>query len=129
MGTDIQGWVEVPKFDYWRGVIKIDGLMYRNYLMFEFLFGVRNRSFPSPIAERRGIPRDHSSEVRKDESFLEDARDHSCILWEELKAIQWADVPRVEVTYDWRLLFRMMEMLAQEEHIGPAKIRLLVAFF
>jgi hypothetical protein len=128
MGTDIQGWVEIPKFDIWRGVIKIDGLLYRNYSMFEFLFGVRNRSFPHPIAEKRGLPSDLSWEVREDRLFLEAAHSHSWLTWEELMVMQWQQVPGVEVSSDWQLLFTLMNTLAQEEHIGLKKIRLIVGF-
>lgn len=128
MGTDIQGWVEIPKFDIWRGVIKVDGLLYRNYSMFEFLFGVRNRSFPNPIAEKRGLPSDLSWEVREDHLFLEVAHSHSWITWEELSTIRWEQVSDVKLSSDWQLLFTIMTTLAEQEHIGRTKIRLIVGF-
>ena len=129
MGTDICGWVEVPKFEIWRGVIQINGLLYRNYRMFEFLFGVRNHSFPNPIAERRGLPTDLSWQAKQDTLLIEDARDQSWIMWEELKSIQWEMVQDLELSYDWRLLFTLMNTLAEQDYIGPEKIRLIVGFW
>ncbi|MDX1992550.1 MAG: hypothetical protein SF029_09175 [bacterium] len=129
MGTDISGWVEIPKFDRWRGVIKIDGLLYRNYLLFELLFGVRNRSFAAPIAEKRGIPHDASPEVLLHFSDSDLHQGTSWVGWDELSVIRWEDYPDITLTTDWQVLFKLMQLLAEQEGIGASRTRLVVGFF
>ena len=67
MGTDIIGWVEIqePRWEAersddspwfgWQSVVRIDWLVERNYYVFDFYFGVRNRTAES-VAPGRGVP-------------------------------------------------------------------------
>ncbi|SRR5260221_188290 len=91
MGTDIHGWVQVREYpvhspEWWQNVIKLEGMLGRNYGMFGQLFGVRNYEGFAPLAEERGIPDDYQSYGERDYDY---GHSQSWIGWRELVAINW----------------------------------------
>ena len=147
MGSDISGWVETlykereDGFRYWVGVIKVDGLVERNYGMFGSLFDHRNVGGFAPIAARRGMPDDASDDAQY---LLLDrgGREATWISWDEISAINWEDEGEEEtlggqsfgrkvqrkdtLTPGWATLFKLMETLA--DAFGPANVRMVVWF-
>jgi hypothetical protein len=147
MGSAILGWVEwlhherEDGFRYWVGVVKIDGLMERNYGMFGSLFGHRNVGGFAPIAAGRGMPDDASDDAQY---LLLDrgGTEATWISWDEIRAIKWEEEGEEEtlggpsfgrkvrrsdtLKPGWATLFKLMEDLA--DAFGPAKVRLVVWF-
>ena len=153
MGCDIHGWVEVKKdyLDWWDGVIRIDRLVERNYVMFACLANVRNYDEVKPISDPRGIPSDVSDEAKKDiEGWGEDGHSHSWLTWKEIKEYDWSNnkyyehrvieftrngIKEVEpewkpmkeaISSGWELLFDLMERLAKD--YGDENVRLVFWF-
>ena len=92
MGTDIHGHVEVRPYssspEHWQDVMKIDGLLHRNYDMFAFWFGVRNYDeVVQPQFPDRGFP-ENPSETTK-QRFEEYGCEHSpsYMTWAELENV------------------------------------------
>jgi hypothetical protein len=61
MGTDVHGVVEVNQFpdlkgSRWSDLIMAGRILYRDSDMFGMLFGVKNSTGLTPVAERRGVP-------------------------------------------------------------------------
>lgn len=92
MGTDIHGWVETKIKTKWHGVIKIDWLLSRNYLMFGCLFDEKCyfESVASSIA-----PTNTSDEVSYDNEF-QHIGSEQCLTYSEIKEINW-DEPSIEL--------------------------------
>ncbi|MEL6270459.1 MAG: hypothetical protein AAFV33_06405 [Chloroflexota bacterium] len=103
MGTDIHGWVEVLLYPtdpwQWRGVIRIDDIMWRQYDGFANLFGLNNFAGFRPIVGKRGLPDDVSEQVILDE-WVDMSHSHTWITHSEILAIDWeeADEPDQRVT-------------------------------
>lgn len=129
MGCDIHGFVEVKPFPdsdptYWKGVIKIDEPIDRNYKMFSYLFGVRKKDDNSPkgIAEKRGLPIEgYSTEVLSESGrWGTDGHSHTWIVFEELTPIYSA------LNDDWKRLVSMMRYL--KSRYGSGNCRIVVWF-
>lgn len=136
MGVDILGWVEVndPRRGGWNGMIRINYLVDRAYGVFAALFGRTSSGIFDPIAQGRGIPEDKSNEVYYDHPEAIGVAP-SWIGWNEIKAVDWKRVAEDAewssedgplVTEGWALLFRLMEVLAQQ--YGDENVRLVVWF-
>lgn len=93
MGCDIEGWIEVRKYDWsqeWLGCMDIESVVNRNYQMFGALFGVRNYDRFNPTAPNRGFPSDVSDEVKVAyEVWASCAHSTSWITLQEIKNINW----------------------------------------
>lgn len=142
MGIDIHGWVEFkpdwyeainPAHAQWVAVVNVgSGLLGRDRVIFEYLFGVFTRLGLQPIAAARGIPNDASEETERD--YLRWAEDShgaihpTWISWLELRVADWhnlpPDIPRPGE--DWQLLIKIMDALAGR--YGEEKVRLVVWF-
>jgi hypothetical protein len=125
MGTDITGWVEVKRNEHWFGVIKINALVKRNYQMFDFLFSGRSDDYLAALASKRGIPDDCSPEVQTHIGYGE-GHSGTWIGWQEIQAVDWSKHDSI-LTDDWRCLFEMMRLLANQDFIND--VRLVVDFF
>jgi hypothetical protein len=125
MSTDIIGWVEIKRNNYWFGVVRIDSLMSRNYRMFDFLFGGRSGNYDTALAGKRGIPQDRSPEVREHWGDS-DGIEGTWIGWSEIQAIDWLSHDTI-VTDDWQRLFDIMRLLSQSDLVED--VRLIVDFF
>jgi hypothetical protein len=100
MGTDLVGWVELysPHSEVWSNVLRIDALDNRNYELYEWLFGVKNRlRSVQPVAANRGAPPNPA--VGTESEYLTDITRFpqeyfglTWICWTEVKAIDW-DAP------------------------------------
>lgn len=135
MATDIKGWVEIKRSNYWFVAVQIDSFLKRNYPLFDFLFGGRSGNYNTAVAARRGFPSDCSIEVKakyKDIESLRDELEKSPIPFEgtwiglhEIQMIDWCGKEDL-LTEDWRILFQMMQLLASLSHIED--VRLIVDF-
>jgi hypothetical protein len=105
MGVDVCGWIECrdPYADLdegderWSPVINIHYLTQgRDYDAFGSLFGeglLGNGSGLRPIAPRRGLPPEVSTQVRVDaDRSIDGAFGHSWISWAEIQAIAWDEL-------------------------------------
>lgn len=103
MGCDIHSIVEKRNKDKWEAVGTIFEHKYngkitlssepyegRNYVLFAFLAGIRNRFDIKPIDEPRGYPEDISKETQNDLQDLWDSDGHSTS-WFTLEELQNAD--------------------------------------
>jgi hypothetical protein len=124
MGTDIMGWVECRRKliddETWEAVLNLDFVyLGRDYQAFGRLFGVRNTTKVQPIAAKRGLPADSSSQVKK-EAAASGFYAHSWISWQELKTSEW------EADQYWQPLMKVLEILASL--YGEENVRLVVWF-
>jgi hypothetical protein len=125
MSTDITGWIEVKRNNYWFGVVRINVLLQRNYPMFDFLFGGRSQDYAGALAGKRGIPEDRSIEV-KDGWGDGDGIAGTWMSWSELKSVDWEKHTSI-LTNDWKRLFELMHLLSEWDNVED--VRLVVDFF
>jgi hypothetical protein len=88
MGIDIHGWVEIKPKTQWQGVIKIDSILGRNYLMFGCLFD--EKCYFESVASSRA-PTNTSDEVSYDNAFHH-AGLEQCLTYSEIKKINWSEL-------------------------------------
>ena len=89
MGCDIHAWLEIRHDNQWSTPDNTAVDLDRAYDTFGLFFGVRNHANFSPVAERRGFPRDASALVCHEYQTWRDGA-HSAS-W-----LTWADVERLD---------------------------------
>ena len=124
MGTDITGWIECRRKliddETWDPVINLDYVyLGRDYKVFGYLFGIRNIAKVQPLAAKRGLPPDSSSQVKIAADSI-GFYAHSWISWRELKASGW------EADVYWQPMVKVLEILAGL--YGDENVRLVVWF-
>jgi hypothetical protein len=88
MGCDIHAWLEIRNDNQWstpdNKALDLD----RAYDTFGLFFGVRNHANFSPVAERRGFPRDASALVCQDyQTWSDDAHSASWLTWADVESM------------------------------------------
>src|SRR5690242_15889589 len=88
MGCDIHAWLEIRHDSQWSTpdtkAVDLD----RAYDTFGLFFGVRNHAHLSPVAERRGLPRDASVLVCQDyQTWSDDAHSASWLTWADVESM------------------------------------------
>lgn len=136
MGTDAHGWIELRTEPglFWRPIVLIDTLPFRDYVVFGSIFGVASGSsdpMREPFAADRGIPADVSAYV-KSEIQTEGAGQfhHSWVLWSEVQNTWLATDAKsplsAPLSVEWLALRGMMSALA--ESYGADNVRLVIWF-
>jgi len=88
MGCDIHAWLEIRNDNQWstpdNKALDLD----RAYDTFGLFFGVRNHANFSPVAERRGFPRDASALVCQDyQTWSDSAHSASWLTWADVDSM------------------------------------------
>jgi hypothetical protein len=87
MGTDINGWVEIKPYTIWQGVIKINSILGRNYIMFGCLFDEKH--YFESVASHK--PTNKSSEVLYD-GGVHHVWSEQCLTYTQIKNINWSEL-------------------------------------
>ena len=88
MGCDIHAWLEIRYDNQWSTPDSKALDLDRAYDTFGLFFGVRNQANVSPVAERRGFPRDASALVCQEyQKWSDDAHSASWLTWADVESM------------------------------------------
>jgi hypothetical protein len=128
MTLTVAGWVEcrnAPEayLDYgeWAPVINLEPLLFDEQdIGGDSPFTDLSAEQSNPIAPGHGLPSDVSALVARDAARYNASHGVSFVLWAEIAPVR----RREDLTDDWKLIFRMVDPLA--DAVGPENVRLVL---